>query len=618
MILQSLNDLYTRLAEDPSYEIAPPGFSPQKIGFRIVLKPDGSLFEIQDARQADAKGKLQNVVMLVPGEDNKPGKGLNPRALWHNTSYLLGYKKPDKNPAKAKNDASRAIDLLEASRKLHLSLEQTINDSFFSAVCRFFEHWTHDQASAHPIIAEIGTGSGIFQILGEKTPVHETKRFREWWLSTLSDKEEDENEDDASVVNSQCLLSGEYSSIARLHPKIKGVTDSQSAGASIVSSNAPAFKSYGKSQSYNAPVSKSAAFQYSIALNSMLAGPQSSKHRINIGDTTTIFWTDRPSLVEDCLAEIFGSGSQAAEKVQDIGKREQIRRLLEAVRNGSRYQDLSGSETPFHILGLAPNAARISIRFYHRSTIADLVDKLHDHQQCMEIERFEHDPEFPSIRQLTNQIRVLHRSEEDGTIKWKEGKEGSDKFISSIAGSLTRAIVEGVDYPSALYSGVLRRTIIERRVTHLRAAIIKAILIRNHHQTISIMLDESNTDTAYRHGRLFAVIEKIQEEGHYAQTQRKLEHTIKEKYFSSACATPATVFPRLETLSVHHQRHLNPGRRVQMERLIGDIKWEVASTKKTHSLMDQGQFILGYYHQRKKLFTSNDDGESSEIEPATA
>ena len=177
--------------------------------------------------------------------------------------------------------------------------------------------------------------------------------------------------------------------------------------------------------------------------------------------------------------------------------------------------------------------------------------------------------------------------------------------------------MEGTNYPAGLYSGVIRRTIIERRVTHLRAAIIKAVLIRNYHQTISTMLNESNTDSAYRHGRLFAVIEKIQEEGHYAQSRRKLEHTIKEKYFSSACATPAAVFPRLETLSVHHQRHLNPGRRVQMERLIADIKWEIISTKKSHSLMDQGQFIPGYYHQRKKLFTSSDDQESPEIEPAT-
>lgn len=604
MILQSLNELYDRLSEDPAYEIAPPGFSPQKIAFRIRIRLDGSLVQIEDARKPDERGRLQNEVMLVPGDGERSGKTPLPNFLWDNQTYLLGKVPEGKSEEYA---ASR----VQSFRQRHLDAESAISDPAFSAVCRFLEKWNPDELINHPILEEVGTGFGVFSIQGEKRSIHESRRITEWWNSTLIP-----NGEEPSEVG-QCLLSGEHGPVARLHPSIKGVAGTKQNVGSLVSFNAPAYESYGKSQSYNAPVSESAAFQYGTALNSLLTGPQSAKHRIRIGDTTTVFWTDKPSLVEDCLADIFGNGSQSLEEIQDIGKREQIRRLLEAVRSGGRYQDLGARETPFHILGLAPNAARVSIRFYHRSSIADLLEKLHDHQQCLEIERFDREPEFPSIRQLTNQIRVLHRSEEDGTIKWKEGKEGSDKFISAIAGSLTRAIVEGVDYPSALYSGVIRQIIIERRVTHLRAAIIKAVLIRNHHHIISIMLDESNTDTAYRHGRLFAVIEKIQEEGHYAQTQRKLEHTIKEKYFSSACATPAAVFPRLETLSIHHQRHLNPSRRIQMERLIGDIKWEVAGTKKTHSLIEQGQFILGYYHQRKRLFTSNGDHETPEIEPAT-
>lgn len=604
MILQSLNDLYTRLAEDPTYEIAPPGFSPQKIAFRIRIRPDGSLVQIEDARTPDDKGKLQNNVMLVPGEAKPPGAGVNPGLLWDNQTYLLGRQPEDKPDG-------FGLKRFEAFRHRHIDLAEKIKDPEFTAVCQFLNQWSPDQLADHPILNEVGTGFGIFAIQGEKRAVHESKSVQAWWLASQSEA------GDEPAVNAQCLLTGEDVPIARLHPKIKGVTGSQAAGASLVSFNANAYESYGKTQSFNAPVGESAAFQYGTALNSLLTGPQSAKHRIRIGDTTTVFWTDKPSLVEDCLADIFGSGSQAVDEIQDIGKREQIKRLLEAVRSGGHYQDFGESDTAFHILGLAPNAARVSIRFYHRATIAELLAKLQDHHRCLEIERFEQEPEFPSIRQLTNQIRVLHRAEEDGIIKWKEGREGSDKFISAIAGSLTRAIVEGVDYPTALYSGVIRRIIIERRVTHLRAAIIKAILIRNHHQTISTMLDESNTESSYRHGRLFAVLEKIQEEGHYAQSQRKLEHTIKEKYFSSACATPAAVFPRLETLSVHHQRHLNPGRRVQMEKLIGEIKWEVIGTKKTHALIEQGQFILGYYHQRKKLFTSNGDQESPEIEPNT-
>lgn len=599
MILQSLNDLYTRLADDPTYEIAPPGFSPQKIGFCIRIRTDGSLVQIEDARKPDKKGKLQNTVMLVPGNGERSGRTPPPNFLWDNQTYLLGRIPEGKTQ-------EYAVSRWKSFRLKHQQLESKINDPCFSAVCRFLENWSADESSNHPILDEIGTGFGIFAIQGEKKPVHESKRVQEWWIESLASSESN------SAKISQCLLTGETETIARLHPSIKGVAGTKQNVGSLVSFNANAYESYLKSQSYNAPVSETAAFQYGTALNSLLAGPQSSKHRLRIGDTTTVFWTEKPSILENCLADIFGSGSQAIEEIQDIGKREQLKRLLEAVRSGGRYQDLGESDTAFHILGLAPNAARISIRFYYRSTTNELLANLHDHQQCLEIERFDQEPEFPSIRQLTNQIRVLHRSEENGTIQWKEGKDGSDKFISVIAGSLTRSIVEGLDYPAALYFSVIRRTIIERKVTHLRAAIIKAVLIRNHHQNITIMLDESNTDSAYRHGRLFAVLEKIQEEGYYAQTQRKLEHTIKEKYFSSACATPASVFPRLETLSVHHQRHLNSGRRVQMEKLISNIKWEVIHTKKTHSLIEQGQFILGYYHQRKKLFTANNDQDNTE------
>jgi len=437
MILQSLNELYTRLADDPACEIAPPGFSPQKIAFCIRIRLDGSLVQIEDARKSDERGRLQNDVMLVPGEAKPPGAGINPGLLWDNQTYLLGRQPEDKPDG-------FGLKRFEAFRQRHVELADKINDPEFTAVCKFLSQWSPDQLANHPILNEVGTGFGIFAIQGEKRAVHESKRVHAWWLASQSVG------DDEPAVNAQCLLTGEDGPIARLHPKIKGVTGSQAAGASLVSFNANAYESYGKTQSYNAPVSESAAFQYGTALNSLLTGPQSAKHRIRIGDTTTVIWTDKPSLVEDCLADIFGSGSQAAEEIQDIGKREQIKRLLEAVRSGGRYQDLGESDTPFHILGLAPNAARVSIRFYHRSTIADLLDKLHDHQHCLEIERFDQEPEFPSIRQLTNQIRVLHRSEEDGTVKWKEGKEGSDKFISAIAGSLTRAIVEGVDYPSAL------------------------------------------------------------------------------------------------------------------------------------------------------------------------
>lgn len=621
MILQALNELYHRLADDPAYEIAPPGFSPQKISLRIVLKPDGSLFAIEDARSPDEKGKLQNVVILVPGEGKSPGSGLNPCTLWDNTAYLLGYKKPDKDEKKAAKEAARAIESFAASQAHHLALESTINDPSFSAVCRFFENWKPERISDFPHVADLGTGFGIFVIQGEKRAVHESKGVQEWWRSSF------ESEDSEPKQMAQCLLTGEVGPVARLHPKIKGVTGTQSSGAPLVSFNEKAYHSYLNlppheskgPQGKVSPISEEAAFRYGTALNSLLTGPRWKKHRIPIGDTTTVFWTEKPTLVEDLFADIFSGVSQAIEETQDVTRRVQLQQLLEAIRSGSCYEERGESQTPFYILGLAPNAARISIRFFHRSTIADLVAKLHDHHDCMKIVRSATDPEFPSIRQILSQIRVLHRSEEDGAVTWKEGRDGSDKFISMIGGGLARSIVEGVAYPDALFSAVIRRSVIERRISYLRASTLKGILTRNHKLTIPVMLDPENIHPAYLHGRLFAVLEKIQEEGYYAQTKQRLKSSIKEKYFSSACATPAAVFPRIETLSVHHQRHLNPGRKIQFDKVIAEIKWPLSGTKKTHSLVEQGVFILGYYHQRKALFQGDPSEEmemTAELDPA--
>ncbi len=598
MILQSLNDLYTRLAEDPTYEIAPPGFSPQKIAFRIRIRPDGSLVQIEDARTPDEKGKLQNNVMLVPGEAKPPGAGINPGLLWDNQTYLLGRQPEDKPDG-------FGLKRFEAFRQRHVDLVEKINDPEFTAVCQFLSQWSPDQLADHPILNEVGTGFGIFAILGEKRAVHESKRVQAWWLASQSEG------DDEPAINAQCLLTGEDSSIARLHPKIKGVTGSQAAGASLVSFNANAYESYGKTQSFNAPVGESAAFQYCTALNSLLTGPQSAKHRIRIGDTTTVFWTEKKTDLEDCLADIFGSGSHAAEEVQDLTKRAQIQRLLEAIRSGGNYQELGESKTPFYILGLAPNAARVSIRFFHCSTDADLIAKLHAHQQCMEMvkefteqkgNRFP-DPEFPAIWQIL-----------------RETARVADEIPPLISGALARAILEGTPYPEGLFSAIIRRIRADRTINYLRSAIIKATLVRNHQQTIPIMLDQTNTDPAYLLGRLFASLEQAQRQSH----EFKLDRTIRESFFSSASSTPASIFPRLHKLHIHHLRKLSLGSKKFYEDLIGEILSKIGTDKlgkinypKTLSLISQGTFAIGYYHQLLPLKAGKTKPSDIEAEPAT-
>jgi len=592
MILKALAELFERLSADEEYGVAEPGFSWQQMAFKVVLRPDGTLFDIQDARTPNAKGKLVGTKMLVPGDAKPPGSGVNPCFLWDNQTYLLGRQPEDKTDGFGSTR-------FEAFRDRHLALESDLNHLWFSAVCRFLESWTPEQVSQYPLLEEVGTGFGVFQIVGEPTYVHDLPEIRAWWSSHKPKSDEE--------VIGQCLLTGEVLPLARLQPKVKGIADAQSAGASLVSFNAPAYESYGKSQSFNAPVSEPAAFRYGAALNALLTGPRSDRHRMRIGDTTCVFWTDRKSVFEDIFAAVATDGSHAAETVQDETLRLKIESFLRGLQHGRDAEvqiDDSPDETRFFLLGLAPNAARLSVRFFYQSTIAQLTEHLRRHQADISIARQFDEPvgkrradaEFPAYWEF---LRETVRS--------------GDDVPPLLAGALIRAIVEGTSYPESLFTAILRRVQVERRPNYLKAAAIKAVLCRNHHHTTKPMLDTQNTDPPYLLGRLFAVLEKIQEEGHREQTGRNLEKTIRETYFSSACATPGSIFPRIEQLSTHHRRHLNPGRKVQFDQLIGDIKWPIDPNKgvaRTHDLEQQGLFILGYYHQRKDLFTRKAEAEA--------
>jgi CRISPR-associated protein Csd1 len=589
MILQSLNKLYDRLKDDPSYGIAPPGFSPQKISFRIVLNPDGTLFEFQDARTTEQGATPRPVQILMPGGAKPPGAGINPCFLWDNQTYLLG-RQPEDKPE------GFATKRFEAIRDKHLAIKAEINDPQFDAVCTFLSSWKPEEITLYKILMDVGTGFGIFQIRGQRNAVHESPKVNAWWISRQADQH-----DDGKIISGQCLITGEIGPIARLHPKIKRVTGAQAAGASIVSFNDNAYESFGKSQSFNAPVGESAAFQYGTALNALLDGPQSSKHRIRIGDTTAVFWTEKPTNVEDCLAAVFSSGSQEAEG-QDQTQRERIGRLLGAIRSGGNFKDFDESTTPFHILGLAPNAARIAIRFYHRSTVGDLLIRLHDHQSCLSIVReYEQpkgkrlpDPEFPAIWQIL-----------------RETSRDADDIPPLLGGALTRAIIQGSQYPEGLFAAIIGRIRADRTVNYLRAATLKAILTRNHHHTITTMLDPQNTDPSYLLGRLFTALEKTQDDA-----LGGVNAGLRDRFYGSASATPAAVFPKLLRTYQHHLSKLNGGAKTLRDKLVQEILSGISAEgfPKQFPLREQGIFAIGYYHQRKDFFTKKDQTSATETQ----
>lgn len=584
MILQSLCELYDRLKDDARYQLAKPGFSPQKISFRVVLRTDGTLFDIQDARVKNEKGKLLSDIMLVPGEAKPSGAGVNPCFLWDNQTYMLGRQPEEKADG-------FGLERFEAFKTKHLELEKVIDSRRFSIACRFLELWNPEQVEEHSILEELATGFGVFQVQGETGYVHSDSKVLEWWESQSASKSEKDG---------QCLITGKPSTIARLHPKIKGVANAQAAGASIVSYNDNAYESYGKTQSYNGPVGEDAAFKYGTALNSLLGGPMSKKHRIKIGDSTCVFWTDKPSITENIFAQFVSDGSkiQDEEETQDEELRLKMEAFLKAVQKGkTAYREIGDDvdQTMFFILGLAPNAARLSVRFFYRATLGELLDNLNKHFDDLQIVRqFDvqvgkrlPDPVCPANWQLL-----------------KETARVSDEIPPLLGGSLMRAILEGTPYPEGLYTAVIRRIHLDRTVNYFRAGIIKAILQRNHKIQIPIMLNKSTTEISYLLGRLFAVLEKTQEDSG--------NKGVRERFYSSASATPATVFPRLLRTYPHHLVKLSEGAKINREKLMQEILDSVTEFPPQFNLHAQGQFALGYYHQKKDFYTKKDEHADSD------
>lgn len=575
MILQSLKDLYTRLADDPSYEIAPPGFSPQKVSFRIVLKPDGSLFAVEDARIEGKPFSLQ-----IP-QPEKRTSGVKAQFLCDKREYVLGM-----------GARGPRLDCFNDFKSKHLIWEKEINSPAYSVLCRFLEVWSPERYSDYDIPSDIFESFGVFQILGEKFYIHDCPIAKSWWSMRSSSSDE-------KSIHAQCLITGKVGEMIGIHPDIKGF---KSSVAFVGIQSNSSYESYGKSKTENCPISKTAAFHYATALTAILAGPQKKKHRTRLAATTVVHWTETQSELEDIFAAILGESVDKSTDAQDLTRLAQINRLLHAIKSGTLYNELGSPKTPFYLLGLEqPNPGRFSIRFFHRSTIAELLEKLHDHQRCLEIIReFAHpvgkrqaDSEFPAIWQIL-----------------RETARVADEIPPLLGGALARAIIEGTPYPEGLYTAIIRRIHADRTINYLRAAIIKATLIRNHQLPIPIMLDQTNTNPAYLLGRLFSALEKTQEDA-----LGNLNAGIRDRFYSSASATPAAVFPRLLRTYQHHLSGLSGGAKVNRERLIQEILSSVDASGFPNqlSLKNQGIFAIGYYHQRKDFFTAKPKPEDPEI-----
>ncbi|HYW07806.1 MAG TPA: type I-C CRISPR-associated protein Cas8c/Csd1, partial [Longimicrobium sp.] len=384
-----------------------------------------------------------------------------------------------------------------------------------------------------------------------------------------------------------CLVTGEMDVPARLHPSIKGVLGAQSSGADIVSFNQHSFRSHGWKQGSNAPVGDRAAFAYTTALNHLLG--RDSRQRLQVGDATTVFWAEREHPMENLVAAWLG------EPPRDDPDRntEALRSLYAAPRSGTLAVS-DDDDTPFYVLGLAPNAARIAVRHWWRGTAGELAAHIRQHFEDLRIDRGPRDPATLSIFRILVATAALGKAE---------------NIRPNLAGAFLRAVLEDDPYPRELLGAALLRIRADRQVTYPRAALIKGWLNREarrapdpHTLEVSVSLDPTNPNRAYRLGRLFAVLERAQEE-----SSPGVNATIRDRYFGAAATTPVTVFPRLLILKNHHLKKMdNRGRVVNLEKLIGEIVDGIDDYPPILSLPDQGQFSIGYYHQRQSFFAPRD------------
>jgi CRISPR-associated protein Csd1 len=569
MILQALNQYYERLKDDPQSNIPLFGFGKQKIHFALVLNKEGNLVQTRDIREVP-KNKPVPVSLTVPQIGKKRSVDIEPNFMWDNTGYVLG------QDAKGKDE--RSLKCFKAFRKLHHDLCDGTNDTGMTAVLRFLDSWRPGDAPMLQNWEEMAGGNVVFQLDGELMYIHDHPVVKQTWTRHCAKE--------GSEMIATCLVSGETAPIARLHPAIKGVQGAQTTGASIVSFNLDAFLSYNKKQNFNAPIGETVAFAYTTALNHLLRFE--SRQKIRIGDTTAVFWTERASPIEGFMGVILDPRDDASDLLK-------VRLFLEAARDGKQLPGIDDPDIQFYILGLSPNASRLSVRFWHVSTVGDISARIGQHFHDLAIVRSERDPEFPGMWQILKETAV-------------QGK--TDNILPLLAGAMMRSILTGTPYPQSLLSVLIGRIRADQTINYLRAAMIKACLNRKHRvnhltEEVTMSLNRDSTSIAYRLGRLFAVLEKAQKDAIPGANT-----TIKDRFYGSASATPSIVFPQVLRLAQHHIQKSEYGG--WTDKMIEEIMQGIENFPTHLSLDDQGMFAIGYYHQRQAFYTKSENQKEGE------
>lgn len=576
MILQALTDYYRTL--EGQGQLSAPGWSPVKVSFALCIDQDGTLERVISLQTEQMKRKKtvlapQSIILPAPV---KRSSGIAANFLCDNSSYILGVDN--------KGKPQRSAECFAACKALHEDILKDMNCPAADAILAFFRTWNPEQAAVHPALTEhwedIMAGANlIFRFDG--TFIHTDPAVRQAWNTYYQTAD-----DGPEMV---CLVTGEKGPVELVHPSIKNVQGAQSSGAALVSFNAPAFCSYGKEQNLNAPTSKYAAFAYTAALNHLLADRD---HVYRMGDATVVCWAKSGG---DAYQNLFGCaffGQQTSYTLTDI---QGTLKNLCAGQTVEFEAERLDPNMEFYVLGLSPNAARLSVRFFLRNTFGAFLQNVQAHQERLEIVKPSFD-KFDTIPLWKLLDETVNHNSRDKTP------------APNLAGEVLRAVLNNTRYPMTLLNGVTLRIRAEREVTRGRAAILKAYYLQNPHpdvpkEVLTVSLNPDSTNQAYNLGRLFSILEAIQ-----SAANPNITTTIKDKYFNSASATPSHVFPVLVNLAQKHLKKLDGGLRTHYNRQLTALMAHLGECYPTRmNLPQQGAFQLGYYHQTQARYEKKEE-----------
>lgn len=636
MILKALYDYYNRCNNLPA-----PGMEEKEIGFIIVISKEGKFIRFEDCRT----GKSQARTYLVKKHIGRSSAAVA-NYLYDNSAYVFGYsdrkniekvihiENDDINRTKEqliKNIEEKKIEIekvgenvsKEDKKGLEDSLKQMEDKLYMLTECdnkeqNYFDTFKEkiniiyslfpksiELAAIHTFY-EIERKSIISELI--KDPLwpdikknlskkYSTFSFRiEGDQKIVAEKRELlqlEEEQITNVDNSICLITGEKGQAVDTTTATM-IPGSQATAKLVAFQVNSGYDSYGKTKCANAPISKKAEFAYTTALNAMLQ--KKSHNKFCVGNRTFVFWasskTEAAEQVEESLFDLLGYTEEETDDPN--AKIEQVRKVFTSIYSGNLRTNL---DDRFYILGLAPNSARIAVVYWSETPLREFAGKILRHFEDMEIvdTRKEKKP-YMGIKDILSAITL-------------SGKQS--EATPNLPESVVKSIFQGIPYPSTLFSACIRRIRAEsgnkdkKAIRITRMAILKAYLnrLKNNNKKIEIMLDKSNTNLGYLCGRLFAVLDKIQEDANGICS-------IRERYMNAASATPASVFATILNLSSHHMENLqNKGSKVFFEKLKQEIFDKIPSFGfPAHlDLQDQGRFFIGYYHQKQDFFAKKED-----------